>query len=220
MTAITTNVALPERIASVLGGAYLLYKAITEKKGDTAQTLAGTYLLLRGVTGFCAAYRVIGKTEPDFRTRNINVKTALTIHRPRHQVYAFWRRLENLPSFMKHLESVKILDEKVSEWSASIPGYPGTITWKSEIVKDDPGATLSWRSLPHSTIENSGKVTFQDAGKSGTEIHVVISYHAPLGILGEKSIRLLNPLFEKMLKEDITNFKSHIESSEIPTLKS
>ena len=103
MTSMTTNVGIPERLASVLAGAYLLYKGITERKGDTVQTLAGSYLLLRGFTGFCAAYRAIGKTELHFRTQNINVKTALTVNRPRDQVYGFWRRLENLPTFMKHL---------------------------------------------------------------------------------------------------------------------
>ena len=215
----TTNVGIPERLVSVLAGAYLLYKGITERKGDTVQTLAGSYLLLRGFTGFCAAYRAIGKTELHFRTQNINVKTALTVNRPRDQVYGFWRRLENLPTFMKHLHSVTILDETTSEWKANVPGHLGTIAWKSEIVKDDPGALLSWRSLPHSSIENAGKVTFRDAGKFGTEIHVVISYHAPLGIVGEKTIRLLNPIFEKMVKEDIQNFKRYIETGEIPTIE-
>ena len=121
---------------------------------------------------------------------------------------------------MRHLKKVQVLDETTSEWTASIPRLPGklgTVSWKSEIVKDDPGALLSWKSLPGSAIENAGKVSFNDAGKFGTEVHVVISYHAPLGLVGEKAGKLLNPLFEKMVREDIRNFKRFIETGEIPT---
>jgi uncharacterized membrane protein len=219
MEPLTTNVGRPERLLSVIGGGYLLYNAIAERKAGVYQTLAGSYLLLRGFTGFCPLYRAAGKTEVDFRTQNINIKAALTINRPREQVYAFWRRLENLPLFMKHLKRVEVIDEKTSEWKAVVPGEWGAITWRSEIVKDDPGSTLSWHSLPGSAIENAGKITFSDAGRFGTEIHVVISYHAPLGLLGEKTIRLFNPVFEDIVKEDVRNFKRYMETGEIPTIE-
>jgi uncharacterized membrane protein len=219
MGRLTTNVSHQERLLSVVGGGYLLYNALAERRMGIVQTLAGSYLLVRGFTGFCPLYRAVGKTELDFRTQNINIKTALTVNRSRDQVYAFWRKLNNLPVFMKHLKSVEEIDEKISEWKAVIPGELGTITWRSEIVKDDPGAMLSWQSLPESAIENAGKITFKDAGKFGTEIHAVVSYHAPFGLLGEKTIRLFNPLFEDMVKEDIRNFKRYMETGEIPTIE-
>lgn len=219
MKQINTNVGTSERVLSVLGGAWLLMDAIVRQKVNLAQTMAGSYLLLRGITGVCLAYQGLGKTAVDYRTQNINIKTSLTVKRPRHQVYAFWRRLENLPQFMKHLRRVKVLDEKISEWTANVPGPLGAVSWKSEIIKDDPGALLSWQSLPGSSIENAGKVTFEDAGESGTELNVVISYHAPLGILGEKAGRLINPIFEDMVKEDVKNFKRYIESHEISVIE-
>ena len=54
-------------------------------------------------------------------------------------------------------------------------------------------------------------VTFSDAPQ-GTEIDIVISYHAPLGMIGEKTGRLLNPIFERIVREDIRNFKEYIET--------
>jgi uncharacterized membrane protein len=220
MMQVNTNIGTSERVLSVLGGAWLLFDAIIKRKTNILQTMAGSYLLMRGVTGVCLAYQGLGKTSVEYKPQNINIKTTLTVNRPRDQVYAFWRRLEQLPQFMRHLKRVEVLDEKTSEWTANIPEIPGnlvTVSWKSEIVKDDPGALLSWHSLPESTIENAGKVTFSDAGESGTELNVVITYHAPLGLLGEKAGRLLNPMFEKMVKEDIGNFKQLIETGEIPT---
>lgn len=220
MTQVNTNIGTPERVFSLLSGAWLLYDAIIKRKVNFLQTMAGSYLLMRGVTGVCLAYQGLGKTSVEYKPQNINIKTTLTVNRPRDQVYAFWRRLEQLPQFMRHLKKVQVLDETTSEWTASIPRLPGklgTVSWKSEIVKDDPGALLSWKSLPGSAIENAGKVSFNDAGKFGTEVHVVISYHAPLGLVGEKAGKLLNPLFEKMVREDIRNFKRFIETGEIPT---
>lgn len=208
-----TNVAIPERVLSVAGGAALLLDIFANRKINFLQTMAGSYLLLRGVTGFCLAYDQIGKREIDYRTPNINIRTSLTINRPRDQVYAFWRRLQNLPLFMKHLQNVTVLDERLSEWTAVLTGEVGTVSWTSEIVKDDPGAMLSWHSLPESAIENAGKITFADAGLTGTRVNIVISYHAPLGIVGEKAARLLNPIFEKMVLNDVKNFKHYMETS-------
>jgi uncharacterized membrane protein len=220
MTQLSTNVGTGERVASAVGGALLLFDTVAKKKVSLLQTIAGTYLLLRGVTGFCLAYDQLGKKELEWKAQNVNIRTSLTVNRPRDQVYAFWRRLENLPRFMTHLKNVQVLDEKTSEWTASLTGDLGNISWKSEIVKDDPGDTLSWQSLPGSSIENAGKITFSDAWNAGTLVDIVISYHAPLGVLGEKAGRLLNPLFEKMVRSDVQNFKRYIETSGIPTTSS
>lgn len=219
MAQLSTNVGTPERVLSVAGGALILLNILSNKKANLFQTMAGTYLLLRGVTGFCLAYDRLGKKELDFRAPNVNIRTSVTVNRPRDQVYAFWRRLENLPLFMKHLKKVEILDETRSEWTAALAGEVGTISWKSEIVKDDPGDTLSWHSLPGSSVENAGKVTFSDAWNAGTLVDIVISYHAPLGLLGEKAGRILNPLFEKIVEEDVRNFKRYIETSAIPAAR-
>lgn len=215
MTQLNTNIGVAERVLSVLGGFYLLYDAIARRKTSPAKTFIGSYLLLRGATGFCLAYRGLGKTEVDYKPQNINIRTALTVNRSRDQVYAAWRRLDELPRFMTHLKRVEVINETLSEWTAMTPGNIGKLTWRSEIVKDDPGALLSWHSLPGSSIENAGKVTFSDAGKFGTAIHVVITYRAPLGLIGENAGRLLNPIFEKMVRGDIRNFKQYIETGDV-----
>ncbi|KQB42711.1 Cyclase/dehydrase [Flavobacterium aquidurense] len=56
-----------------------------------------------------------------------------------------------------------------------------------------------------------GKVIFKPKGKA-TEIDVTISYQAPLGIAGERIASFFNPYFEKLVKDNITNFKSYLES--------
>ncbi len=205
------NVSNIERVLSVMGGTYLLIDSTLKKEFSILKTLAAGFLLFRGVSGHCPLYQSVGKTEPEFHAKNVNIKAMITVSKPRHEVYGFWRRLENLPTVMKHLEKVTIIDEHTSEWTARLPAGLGTITWQSEIIKDEPGALLSWQSLPGSAIENAGKVEFSDAGKWGTNLHIVISYHAPLGVVGEQAARLVNPVFEKMVKQDIKNVKLHLD---------
>lgn len=212
MATLVTNVGPAERIVSLVGGAFLLYDTIKNRKANMFQAMTGTYLLLRGATGFCLLYNGAGKKHVGYRPRNVNIRTSMIVNRPRDQVYAFWRRLENLPLFMKHLKKVEILDEHHSEWTAALAGDIGMLSWTSEIVKDDPGDTLSWRSMPDAAIRNAGKIRFRDAGESGTRVDIVISYHAPMGVLGEKAGRLLNPVFTDMVKEDVKNFKNYIET--------
>ena len=212
MAQLTTNVEGPERIIAATGGAWLLFDIVSNRKVNFLQTLTGAYLLLRGITGYCLIYDRLGKVSAHQRPENINIRTSLSVNRPRNQVYAFWRRLENLPEFMQHIKSVEVIDEKTSRWTAAPEKGIGKLTWKSEIVKDDPGSILSWRSLPGSAVDHAGKVTFQDDGETATLVTIVISYQAPMGIVGEKAARLLTPVFRRMIHDDIRNFKMYMET--------
>ena len=46
----------------------------------------------------------------------------------------------------------------------------------------------------------------------GTELEVVISYHPPAGEIGAGIAKLLNPVFERIVREDVMNFKDYIET--------
>lgn len=204
------NVSREERALSLLAGAYFLYDAIGKRDKSFLEAAFAGYLLYRGGTGNCPAYTAIGKTKPDNHSRNVNIQISQFVNKPRKDVYEFWREVENLPLFMEHLKHVESLNDKISVWEAKIPGGIGNVRWKSEIVKEVPYELLGWQSLPGSSIYNAGKVEFKDAG-NGTEMHVVISYHAPGGIPGEGAARLINPVFKELLEEDVQNFKWYIE---------
>lgn len=208
------NVSNGERIASVATGSALLYKSITGKNKSIWNAALGAYLVYRGATGNCIVYSAMNKKKIPNPAKNITIETSLVVNRPVHEVYAFWRRLENLPLFMTHLKSVEEWGETLSEWKATIPGGLGTISWKAEIVKQYPNHMIGWQSLHGATIENVGNVRFREIGENSTAIEAVISYRAPLGIVGEKVARLFTPVFEKLVKEDIENFKNYIETEE------
>jgi uncharacterized membrane protein len=205
-----TNVSALERILMVTSGGYLLYKALSDKDKSVTKIGSGSAMLLRGISGYCPVYDAVDHLKND-KASNVNIRVSSVINKPISEVYNFWRDFENLPKFMNHLESVKPLSYTTSKWTAKGPAGIGKLTWKAEIVKDEKERLISWNSLPDASIKNAGKVVFRPSG-NGTEIIVTISYHAPLGVAGEGAAKLLNPYFEKLVKDDIMNFKTYLES--------
>ncbi|HEX8561525.1 MAG TPA: SRPBCC family protein [Flavobacterium sp.] len=208
---LTVNVGTFERILMVAAGSYLLYKALSGNKKSVSKSVAGGTMLFRGVSGYCPVYDVIRKSGK-LKATNVNIRTSVTIDKPAQEVYDFWRNLENLPKFMSHLKKVEEVDRITSEWTANGPGKIGQVSWRAQILMDEPGEMLSWSSLPGSTIDNAGKVVFRSAGESQTVIDVTISYHAPLGVAGEAAAKMLNPMFENIVTNDIENLKSVLEA--------
>ncbi len=209
------NISDLECVISILGGAYLLYDAFKKKNKSLPQIGAGGYMIYRGISGHCPAEQVSKQLFSKPKTpshSNINAHVRMVVNRPVKEIYNFWRHLGNLPLFMEHLEAVTVLGDTHSDWRAKLPGGLGTINWKAEIVYDEPYRYIGWTSLPGSEIKNAGKVTFKDAGELGTLIHVVFSYEAPFGVIGEELAHVLNPSFEKMIRKDILAFKRYMET--------
>jgi len=215
------NVSNFERAASAAIGGFLIFnsfhKLFRSPMRSISRIAAGSALLYRGLSGYDPIYHQLNINGN--RTSSINMLTTFTVNKPRMDVYHLWRNLENLPLFMKHLVSVSEIDNKRSHWEAKIPeGNPISLKWDAEIMKDDPGHLLSWISLPDSMIHNAGKVEFRDAlGNQGTELKVMITYRPPAGNIGSGIGKLLNPLFEKLVREDVNNFKSFIDAGNAPT---
>jgi len=204
------NVSALERVLMVTSGGYLLYSGLTQEKKNIGKAGVGGSMLLRGLSGYCPVYDAVDHLKND-KASNVNIRINSVIDRPVSEVYAFWRDFENLPKFMNHLVSVNPISYTTSEWTAKGPLGIGKITWKAEVIKDEKDKLISWNSLPEAAIKNAGKVVFKPKGRA-TEIDVTISYHAPLGLAGESAAKLLNPYFEKLVKDDILNFKSYLES--------
>ncbi len=215
------NVSWSERVASAGLGGYLLGAGIKNLgrrplKG-LIQTLLGGYFLYRGSSGNCMLYSALGKDAEAHHADSVNIRTSMRVNKPRQEVYQFWRRLENLPRFMKHLLTVKEIDGRRSHWEAVMPGSIATIAWDAEIVKEMPDKLIGWQSVANSTIENAGKVEFNDAPDGGTDLEIIISYRPPAGDLGAGVAKLLNPIFRKVVTTDIKNFKQYIENYDLKT---
>ena len=162
-----------------------------------------------------------GKTTSDKPTAKsrptaLHVSSVCTVNRPADELYAFWRDIENLPSFMTHLEYVEAYgDGKRSHWIASAPAGR-TVEWDAEITEERPGELLSWRSLPGASVENSGSVTFTRAPQDrGTEVRVELTYSLPAGRIGHAVAKLFGEEPQQQVADDLKRFKQVIETGEV-----
>ena len=150
------------------------------------------------------------------RGRAVVVEEAVTVNRPIEQVYDFWRDFQNLPRFMRHLESVEVTSARQSRWRATAPAGM-TVTWEAEITEERPHELLAWRSLEGSDVYNSGSVYFRPApGARGTEIRVRLEYQPPAGAVGRGVAWLFGEEPEQQIHEDLHRFKQLVETGEIP----
>lgn len=206
------NVGTTERIVSALGGAALTVMALRDIKSPTgiSMLLTGSFLLVRGLSGYCAVNNAMGRNTARRPGSPVEVKTTVFVNKPASDVYSFWRKLDNLPRFMKHLEKVEELDQTRSRWTAKGPAGVGSVSWEAEILEDHQNEFISWSSLPGSTVDNAGQVRFTSR-PGGTEIRAQITYRLPGGDVGGAAARLFSPMAEKMMKDDIRDFKNVME---------
>ena len=210
---------LVARLLSTVGGALLVSMGLY-RRGTAGGIMgaAGSLLVFRGLAGFDPINRLMGRgAVRGASTSELELKETLTINRPRHEAYQAWRDIENLPRFMKHLREVRLLGGERSHWSARLPGDAGMIEWDAKMVTDVADEMLAWRSQPGAVIANEGEVLFRDApGGRGTEITARICYKPAAGGVGRAASKALNPVFGRMIREDLRRFKHMLEAGEIP----
>jgi len=133
------NVSEFERWASVIGGGMLmLYALKRQSRSSLPIALLGGSFVYRGATGQCYIYKSLGIStsgQDEAYERGISVEKAMTISKSPEELYRFWRDFENLPRFMRHLESVETIDSKRSHWVVKAP-MGRTVEWDAEITED------------------------------------------------------------------------------------
>ncbi|HEX7295817.1 MAG TPA: SRPBCC family protein, partial [Pyrinomonadaceae bacterium] len=164
----TTNLSSAERSASVIGGATLLVVGLRRPTwGGLLLAIAGGALIHTGATGHCVAIGALGRrnngtsvTDEEDVPRDVHVEKSILINKDSAQLYSYWRRFENLPRIMRHLESVHTLDDQRTHWVAIGPGGK-RFEWDAEIYNEKPNEMIAWRSLAGADIPNAGSVHFE-----------------------------------------------------------
>jgi uncharacterized membrane protein len=212
------NVGDTERwVSAISGGVLALYGLTRRTPAGIALAAVGGELLYRGATGRCHVYQAIGVNTAGPGHYGIKVDAATTINRSPEELYRFWRVFENLPRFMKHLESVTRMDDRRSHWVARAPGGK-TVEWDAEITDERENQLIAWRSQEGSQVDNVGSVRFDRApGGRGTIVRVSLQYNPPGGIVGATLAKLFGEEPQQQISEDLRRFKQMMEAGEVPT---
>ena len=204
-----------ERWASLVGGGAMVLMGLQQRSLRGVLTaLAGGGLIYQGATKKSTiqqAQEAIGLN------KDIKVEKTVTINKPANELYRFWHDFENLPTFMKHLKSVTVQDNKRSHWVATAP-LGASVEWDAEILEDRENEFISWASVEGADVENSGFVRFTKApGNRGTEVKVVLEYSPPGGALTAAFAKLFGEEPEQQIGDNLRHFKMLMEAGEIAT---
>lgn len=193
-------------VATVVAGA--------ARRGAAPARLGLSLAALAGVTAAdVVTARGLSRRRGD--AHGIRAVAAITVNRPRAEVYRHWRDLERLPEFMAHLRAVRTDGSGRSHWEAAGPAG-STIRWDAEIVEDREDEVISWRSVEGADVANTGSVRFRDAaGGRGTEVVVELRYRPPGGKAGAVVAKLLGEEPNQQLRDDLRRFKQVVEIGEV-----
>ena len=132
----------------------------------------------------------------------------IEVEAPIDLVWDSWSDLEQMPQWMKWIDSVQVLadDPDLSRWKLASGRFE--FSWLSRIVKLQPKQIIKWESVDG--LPNRGAIRFYDRS-SGTVVKLSISYAIP-GILGTIMDNLfLGQIVESTLNADLERFRDYMK---------
>lgn len=216
-----TSLAHANNLMAVGAGAALLaFGALRRSPARAWLAAAAVPFLYRGIVGhWPEPFHALG-TNGDTRAalggdRGVHVREAVRLELPIHQVYSFWRRLENLPRFMRYLDSVREDAADRSHWVAIGPRGV-RVEWDAELINEIEDKLIAWRSLPGSDVTTAGSVNFDPVrGGRETQVTVNLQYAPPAGTAGAWVATLFGREPSQTIREDLRRLKQVLEAGEI-----
>ena len=131
-----------------------------------------------------------------------------------------WRDVEAAPFWQDQIEKVTRTGQMTSHWvmgtGAKDKGNhkEKTIEWDSEILRDEPGRRIAWRSIGGES-DNAGEVIFESSpGGRGTLVTVLQEFRMGKLTSAWQTIVGRNP--KQAVIENLRHFKALAETGEIP----
>jgi uncharacterized membrane protein len=161
-----------------------------------------------------AAVVLDGRYLPPPRDKDgkIWARTSAIIQANADELYALWRDVESAPKWQEQITSVRQTSAVTSHWIMESDGQK--IEWDSEILADEPGKRIAWRSIGGDS-SNAGEVIFDAApGDRGTMVTVLQEFR--LGKLANAWETIVGRNPKQSVIENLRHFKALAETGEIP----
>jgi uncharacterized membrane protein len=199
------NLTRVDRLGYIVGGVALMLWALRRPSlRRSAGAGLGGWLLYQAYTGDNPMFRPLGievNTEPApwGQTRaparlvaeTLVVEEAISISRPRSEVYEFFRAAGNLPA-----------------------SRGGTL----ELIREEPHETLAWRALRNGKLLHFGSLLLRDApGARGTIAAARLEYVPSGGSLGTALAHIMGHSPQRLLAESLRRARQLLETGVVAT---
>ncbi|MEM1280047.1 MAG: SRPBCC family protein [Cyanobacteria bacterium P01_D01_bin.6] len=131
------------------------------------------------------------------------------VNAPVELSWELWSDLEQMPRWMKWIESVKVLEEdpELSRWQLAAGSFE--LTWLSRITKLVEHQLIQWEAVDG--LPNRGGIRFYDhKGKSAVKLTVAYSIPSFIGKLMDNLF--LGRIVEGTLKADLQRFQTYVDT--------
>lgn len=128
------------------------------------------------------------------------------VEAPIELVWSLWSDLEQMPRWMKWIESVRILEEdpELSRWQLATGNLE--FTWLSRITRLVENQIIQWESVDG--LPNRGGIRFYDHRGTST-VKLTVAYSIP-SFLGKLMDNLfLGKIVESTIQADLNRFRDY-----------
>lgn len=138
-------------------------------------------------------------------TVQIEVETPINI------VWDLWSDLEQMPRWMKWIDSVKVLEDnpELSRWKLASTGFE--FSWQSRITRLVTHQIIQWESVDG--LPNRGAIRFYDRGDHSV-VKLTVSYGVPDILARVMDNAFLSRVVESTLYADMQRFRDYALQSQ------
>jgi uncharacterized membrane protein len=143
------------------------------------------------------------------------VRTSFVIQASPQSLYERWRDVESAPQWRGQTVEVRKTGERTSHWTMQTGDQMKE--WNSEILADEPGRRIAWRSIG-GDLDEAGEVVFEPAvGGRGTVVTLLQEFRMGGLQNAVETVTGRNP--KQAVIESLRNFKALVETGEIPRIQ-
>ncbi|MEM9136102.1 MAG: SRPBCC family protein [Cyanobacteria bacterium P01_F01_bin.42] len=128
------------------------------------------------------------------------------VQRSVEEVWLLWSDLEQMPRWMKWIDSVVIQEEdpELSRWKLASGAFE--FTWLSRITHKVTHQIIQWESVDG--LPNRGAIRFYDRKHDSSIVRLSVSYRAP-AVVSFMDDLFLGNIVKSTLQDDLERFREY-----------